>query len=306
MRSIIQMIITKPDVHSYLKNIMYFIAETDFSLGTFFGKIREALIRMGENFAEFIPQILLAIVLLFLGFVFAKLLSKVVGTLFARLGVDGLLEKSGVTAAMQRAGIKAASGEFIGKLLFWVAMLYVVKMAAQEASVKDVTDIIVSILGFMPNAITAALIMVVGFLVADIIKNAVFESLNTAGLSYARTLSKIIFGFIFILVLTVALAQVNIQTELLNATVKIILCAMGLALALCLGLGLKGIALSIVSGVYSRDIYKIGTEIEFEGENMKVSGVGPVTTKLTRSDGGFVIVPNEKLINEPVRGRSAE
>jgi len=285
---------------------MYLATESGFSIGSFFGKIREALIKMAEDFAEFVPQLLLAIVLLFLGFVFAKILSKVVCTLFARLGVDGLLEKSGVTGVLQRAGIKAAPGEFIGKLLFWVAMLFVIKMAAQEASIKDISDIVLSIIGFMPNAITAALIMLVGFVVADIVRNAVYGGLNAAGLSYARTLSKVIFGFIFILVLTVALAQLNIETELLNATVKILLASLGLALALCLGLGLKGMAHSIVSGVYSRDIYDVGTEIEFEGESMKVAGVGPVTTKLTRPDGGFVIIPNERLISEPVRGRSVE
>jgi len=285
---------------------MHLLAQDSFSVSGFFSKIREALIKMTENFAEFIPQLLLALVLLFLGFVVAKLLARAVSTLFARLGIDALLEKLGVTGVLNRAGIKAAPGAFVGKLLFWIAMLFVIKMAAQEASIKDISDIVLSIIAFMPNAITAALIMLVGFIVADIVKNAVYGSLNAASLSYAQTLSKVIFGFIFILVLTVALAELNIQTELLNATVMIILGALGLALALCAGLGLKDMARSIVSGVYSRDIYKVGTEIEFEGENMKIAGVGPVTTKLTRADGGFVIVPNEKLITEPVRGRSAE
>ncbi len=158
----------------------------------------------------------------------------------------------------------------------------------------------------MPNAITSALIMLVGFVVADIIKNSVYSVLDSAGLEYARTLSKVLFGFIFILVLTVALDKINIQTELLNATVKIALASLGLALALSLGFGLKGMAHSIVSGVYSRDIYKVGTEIEFEGETVTVTGIGPVTTKLKRPDGGFVIVPNETLTTRPVRGRSAE
>lgn len=279
---------------------------TEFTFQKFFGDIKDALIKMAEDFADFIPKILLALVLLFLGFVFAKMLAKAVATAFARLGVDNLLERSGVTGVLQRAGIKAAPGAFLAKLLFWVTMLFVIKIAAQEASIKDISDIVISIIAFMPNAITAALIMLVGFVVADIIKNTVFSALNSAGLEYAQTLSKIIFGFIFILVLTVALAQINIETELLNATVIIILAALGLALALSLGLGLKGMAHSIVSGVYSRDIYKVGTEIEFDGETMTVSGVGPVTTKLKRSDGGFVIVPNEKLITEPVRGRSVE
>ena len=281
-------------------------ADSSFTVGSFFAKIKEALIKMSEDFAEFIPKLLLAGVLLFLGFVFAKVLAKLVSVAFARLGVDDLLEKSGVTGVITRAGIKAAPGEFIGKLLFWLAMLFVVKIAAQEASIKDLSDIVVSVITFMPNAITAAIILLVGFVVADLVKNAVFNGLNAAGLSYAETLSKVIFGFIFVLVLTVALAQLSIQTELLSATVKIILGSMGLALALCLGLGLKGMARNIVSGVYSRDIYQVGTEIEYDGEVMTVGGVGPVTTKLNRLDGGFVVVPNEKLINEPVRGRSVQ
>jgi small-conductance mechanosensitive channel len=278
----------------------------EFTFEKFFGDIRDALVKMAEDFADFIPKILLALVLLFLGFVFAKLVAKAVTTAFDKLGVDSLLERSGVSGVLNRAGIKATPGAFLAKLLFWVTMLFVIKIAAQEASIKDISDIVISIIAFMPNAITAALIMLVGFVVADIIKNTTRNSLEAAGLEYAQTLSKVIFGFIFILVLTVALAKINIQTELLNATVKIVLAALGLALALALGLGLKGMAHSIVSGVYSRDIYKIGTEIEYEGESVTIAGVGPVTTKLKRPDGGFVIVPNEKLITEPVRGRSVD
>lgn len=285
---------------------MYPIAATEFSFSGFYSEVRNALTEMMGNFAQFIPKLMLAIVLLVIGYLVAKLLAKVISTLFDKLGLDRLLEKSGFTAQLQRAGIKASPGAVIAKLLFWVAMLFVIKVAAQAASIEDISDIIIAIISFMPNAITAALIMLFGFIVADIIKNAVFTALNQLGLEYARTLSKIIFGFIFILILTVALAKINIQTELLNSTVQIILAALGLALALSLGLGLKRLAGSIVSGVYSRDIYKVGTVIEFEGEEMTIAGVGPVTTKLKRADGGFVIVPNEKLISEPVRGRSAE
>jgi len=183
-------------------------------------------------------------------------------------------------------------------------MLFVVKIAAQEASISDISDIVISIIAFMPNAITATIIMLVGFFIADITKNSVLTSLTAAGLEYAQTVSKLLFGFILIIVLTVALSQLNIQTELLNATVKIILSAVGLALALSLGLGLKDVAKNVVSGVYSRDLYKTGTEIEYDGEITTIAGIGPVTTKLQRSDGGFIMVPNDKLISEPVHGRS--
>ena len=285
---------------------MKLIAATEFSFSGFYYEVQSALLEMVNDFAQFLPKLLLSLILLIIGYAFAKLLAKLVSTVFSKLGLDNLLEKSGFTAQLNRAGIKAAPGAFAATLIFWLTMLFVIKVAAQAAAIQDITDIIIAIISFMPNAITAALIMLFGFIVADVIKNAVFNALDQMGLEYARTLSKIVFGFIFILILTVALAKINIQTELLNATVQIILGALALALALSLGLGLKRMAGSIVSGVYSRDIYKVGTEIEFEGETMTISGVGPVTTKLKRSDGGFVIIPNEKLISEPVRGRSVE
>ncbi len=285
---------------------MTVIAATDISVSAFFHEVQSALTEMLHDFAQFLPKLLLALVLLIIGYGLAKVVSKLISLIFQKCGINNLLERSGFTAQLQRAGIKSSPGTFAATLAFWLMMLFVIKIAAQSASIQDISDIIIAIISFMPNAITAALIMLFGFIVADIIKNAVFNALDRMGLEYARTLSKIIFGFIFILILTVALSKINIQTELLNATVKILLGSLALALAISLGLGLKRMAGSIVSGVYSRDIYKTGTEIEIDGETVTIAGIGPVTTKLKRQDGGFIIVPNEKLISEPVRGRSVE
>lgn len=283
------------------------IASTpEFSFSSFFDEVRAALTEMVNDFAQFLPKLMLAAILLLIGYILAKAISKIIRIIFDKLGVNGLLERSGFTAQLQRAGIKATPGGAAATLIFWLTMLFVVKIAAESASIKDISDIIIAIISFMPNALTAGLIMLFGFIVADLIKNAVFSALDQMGLEYARTLSKIVFGFLLILILTVALSKINIQTELLNATVKILLGALALALALSLGLGLKRMAGSIVSGVYSRDIYKVGTELEFEGETVTISGIGPVTTKLKRKDGGFVIIPNERLISEPVRGRSVD
>ena len=285
---------------------MTFLASTEFSLSGFLTELKAALTDMMNDFAQFLPKLLLASILLLIGYALAKILSRTIRAIFEKLGVNNFLERSGFASQLQRAGIKASPGSFAATVAFWLTMLFVVKIAAQSASIQDISDIVIAIISFMPNALTAALILLFGFIVADVIKNAVFNALDQMGLEYARTLSKVLFGFIFILILTVALSKINIQTELLNATVQILLGSLALALALALGLGLKRLAGSIVSGVYSRDIYKVGTELEFEGETMTVAGIGPVTTKLKRQDGGFVIIPNETLVSQPIRGRSPE
>lgn len=261
---------------------------------------------MWEGIVNSLPNLIGGVAILLVGVFVAKFLRRLVGKTLEGLQFDTLLEKAGIAAIFNRLGLKGSPTEIIAKGMFWVVILFVVKNAADNLGVEDVTALIDSVMAFLPKVMTAGIIMLVGFMIADLIQNAVHAALDSLGLSYAKTLANILFGFVFVLVLTVALSQLGIETELLNSSVKIILAGLALALAICMGLGLKGLANSIVSGVYARDLYTVGTEIEYQQEQVKVAGVGPVTTKLQRRDGGFIIVPNEELINQAVRGRSAE
>ena len=211
-----------------------------------------------------------------------------------------------MASLLKKLGLNGSPSAIISKAVFWIIVLFIFKNAAGKLGIEDISNIIDSIMAFLPKVMVAGIIMLVGFMVADLVQNAVQRALDNLGLDYAKALANILFGFIFIIVLTVALSQLGIETELLNASVKIILAALGLGLAICLGLGLKGLANQIISGVYARDIYQVGTEIEYDNEPAKVAGVGPVTTKLQRQDGGFIMVPNHELVSKSVRGKSAD
>jgi len=263
---------------------------------------------MWEGIVNSLPNVIGGAAILIVGVFVAKFLRQLVGKTLEQLQFDSLLEKAGIAAIFGRLGLKGSPTEIIAKGIFWIVILFVVKNTADSLGVEDITALIDRIMAFLPKVMTAGIIMLVGFMVADLIQSAVRTALEAVGLEYAKTLANILFGFVFVLVLTVALSQLEIETELLNvnASVKIILGGVAAALAICMGLGLKRLANSIVSGVYARDLYVVGTEIEYHGENVKVAGVGPVTTKLQRLDGGFIIVPNEDLINQAIRGRSAE
>ena len=269
-------------------------------------RVKEALLEMGYGFADFLPKLIIALVLLIIGFIAAKIVRAVLASAFKKIKLDDLLNKIGIGQIFSKMGLSSGPAEFIPKLLYFIILLFVVKVAAEAAGIKDVSDLIVSILAFSPRVLTAIIIMLVGFIVSEVVSNAVERALDNVGLDYSKTLAKIVFGFVFILFLTVALPQLEIQTELLNATVKILLIGLATALALSLGLGLKSLAGDIVAGVYVRDLYKVGTEVEMDGEATKVAGVGPITTKLQRKDGGFIILPNHRLVSDEIRGRSAE
>ncbi|NNC87334.1 MAG: mechanosensitive ion channel [Akkermansiaceae bacterium] len=269
-------------------------------------RVMDALMDKVNQFAAFLPDLIIAVVLLVIGLIVAKIVRNVLTKVFTKIKLDDLLDKLGIGQLFGKMGIQSGPSEFLPKLIYLVILVVVIQVAAQAAGIEDVSELIGKILAFSPRVVTAIIILLVGFIVAELVSNAVERALDNFGLDYARTLAKILFGFIFILFLTVALPQLEIETELLNATVKIMLGGLAVALALALGLGLKALAHDIVAGVYVRDLYKVGTEIEVDDETATVAGVGPITTKLQRPDGGFFIIANHLLVSDKIRGRSAE
>ncbi len=281
-------------------------ARPPFTFQSFLDKLIGSFMDIADDIITGIPNIVIGLIILLVGFIVAVIVKKIIGAVLKGIKLDEMLNKAGMGEVFAKIGLKDGVSKPIGSLVFWVMMLFIFKMSAGLMGVVDITMIIDKIFAFLPKLLIASIIMLVGFIVADMLRNVVFKTLDNLGLEYGKALAGILFGFVFIMVLTVALSQLEIQTELLNASVKIVLASLGLGLAICLGLGLKQMACQIVSGVYARDLFQVGTTIEYEGEEVTVAGVGPVTTKLMKRDGGFIMVPNDDLISKPTKGRSAE
>ncbi len=262
-----------------------------------------AFTNMRNSAVEFLPKLVLALILFLVGYLVALFVRKVLVTVTQKVGFDKMCEKIGITEMLSRAGIRSPLTVILGKLVFWFLILFFLRSSADALQIKDISTALAGVLNFIPGGLTAIIILAVGYLVADLIKGMVFKKLEGMGLDYASTLANLIYGLVFIMVLTVALDQIGISTELLNSAVKIVLTAGALAVALAMGLGLKGLAQSIVSGVYARDLYRPDSTIVYEGDEAKVVAVGPVTTRLRKVNGEFIMVPNSQLVSEVVRGK---
>lgn len=271
----------------------------------FVDQLLDIFIGMKDSLMKALPDLFIAIIIVVVGAIVATIIKFIVTKVLKGIKFDELLKNAGLGDILGKAGMKNGATPVIGKLIFWVIMLFMIKSAADKMGVEDISNIITSLMNFLPKLAISVIILLVGTMVADIIKNAVFNTLDNYGLDYAKALAGIVFGFVFVIVLTVALSQLAIDTELLKDSVKIILASLGLGLSICLGLGLKGLANQIISGVYARDIYKVGTIINLDGVEAKIAGVGPVTTKLIAPE-GFIIIPNNELVNYRVIGKSAE
>lgn len=187
--------------------------------------------------ASFVPQLLAALVLLFLGWLLANVVRTGVMKLLDVLRFDSLAEKTGIEAFLKQGNLDLSLSRLLAKLAYWIIIFVVIVTVANSLGLHMVADLFNKVVFYIPNIIVAILVLVFGVLVARFINRMVFAYLNNIGVQGALTISTLSEYATIIFVVFVALEQLEIGTNLLTAAFQIGFGAIGLALALAFGLG---------------------------------------------------------------------
>jgi small-conductance mechanosensitive channel len=196
--------------------------------------------------AAFVPQLLAALVLLFLGWILANIVRSAVGKVLDTLKFDELGKKTGIEAFMRQGNIDLTLSRLIANLVYWIILLVVIVTVANSLGLTTVAELFNKVVFYLPNIIVAVLVLVFGVLVARFINRLVFAYLNNMGVEGALTLSTLAEYAVIIFVVFVALEQLQIGTHLLISAFQIGFGAVGLAMALAFGLGGKDWAASVI------------------------------------------------------------
>ncbi len=187
--------------------------------------------------AAFVPQLLAALVLLFLGWILANIVRSAVGKVLDTLKFDELGKKTGIEAFMRQGNIDLTLSRLIANLVYWIILLVVIVTVANSLGLTNVAELFNKVVFYLPNIIVAVLVLVFGVMVARFINRLIFAYLNNMGVDGALTLSTLAEYAVIIFVVFVALEQLQIGTHLLISAFQIGFGAIGLALALAFGLG---------------------------------------------------------------------
>jgi Mechanosensitive ion channel, conserved TM helix len=243
----------------------------------------------------FTPRLLAVLVIMVVGYTVSALLRRLAAAVLRRVGFDDASRRIGVRALLDRAGIAATASEVIGSLVFWLFLLTFLISAAETLGLHNVSLTIDALVRYLPNVIGAAVIAVVGLMVAHFLRDAVRAGTASLGVEYSGGVSGIIYVMLIVIVVSLAVGQLRIQTELFNRVVEIVLVTSGGALGLALGLGTRDIARHLVTGAYARELFRPGTELSIGEDTGTVDEVGPLFTRLAGHDGRHLYVPNGRL-----------
>ncbi|KPM31536.1 Hypothetical protein I595_2023 [Croceitalea dokdonensis DOKDO 023] len=171
---------------------------------------------------EFMPATIGAILILVIGWFVAGILKRLTSKLIKKTGIDDRMKSDKVTLS-----------KFIGKLIYFLAMIFVFMLALEKLGMQSVLDPVKNLLdgflAFIPNIIGAGLVGYIGYMLASVVAELVGMSSGTIqkfvpklGISedfdVIGVLKKIVFIFIFIPLLISALNILNMDAISVPAT----------------------------------------------------------------------------------------
>ena len=158
--------------------------------------------KLTASFGESLSGVIAAVLILIIGWFIAGVIKRVTTKLIKRTGVDDKLKNG---------SLKISS--FIGKLLYFLVMIFVFMLALGKLGLTDVLDPIKNLLNgftnYIPNIIGAGLVAYIGYMLATIVSELVELSGDTIqkltpklrlpdNIDLVKILKKVVFIFIFI------------------------------------------------------------------------------------------------------------
>jgi small-conductance mechanosensitive channel len=179
-------------------------------------------------------------------------------------------------------------------------LLFVFLLAAAESlGLIGITETLNSLVGYLPNVLAAALILLLGSLIAQVVGEALGKMSTQAGVAAGSALGQVVRYTLLVFTIILALGQLGIQTDLLIIAASALLVAITLALALAFGFGSRDLARNIMAGYHARDAFQEGQKLSVRDHSGVLVSIGTVKSVL-KTRKGMVSLPNSVLTEEEV------
>lgn len=198
---------------------------------------------LADGVIGFVPLLVVAIIIIILGWVVGAALSKVIEQIVRAIKLDKALAAAGLDALSSKAGFRLNSGRFLGELIKWFTIVVFLVAAFEILGLSQVNQFLQGVvIGYIPQVIAAILILLIAVVLADVLQKTVIASAKAANLSAANFLGSITKWAIIVFAILAALFQLGIGATFIQTLFTGFIVALSLAFGLAFGLGGRGAA----------------------------------------------------------------
>jgi flagellar biosynthesis protein FliQ len=195
--------------------------------------------------AIFLPKLLLALFVVLVGWLLAKVVRFAVERALRAINFSVLTERAGTDNFLQQAGMRGDTTTLFGLLAFWVVILAALIIAFNGLGLTYITDLLQRAVLFTPKLLVAMLLVIFGSYCARFVGNAVLSYCSDAQIPDGDVLARIVRYLIMTLV--------EIGGDIVQRAFLVILAGLMLAFALAFGLGGKNWAAAMLQRWWPQD-----------------------------------------------------
>lgn len=212
----------------------------------------QALQDLWIGFLYAVPKLIGATLIFLVGWVVSGWVGWVVAKALNWLKFNQLFAKGQWDEALAKAGIKPDISEFIGQVCRWILVITFMLSAVEILGLSQFSLFLSDVVAWLPNVITAVLIMVVTVVVAEIVEKVVVAAVAKAKIRATHTVALLVRWPIYTFALLAILIQLGIAPSLIEILFTGIVATLVIALGLALGLGGKDLAKEIMEDLYHK------------------------------------------------------
>ncbi|GIF70316.1 hypothetical protein Ais01nite_83510 [Asanoa ishikariensis] len=214
--------------------------------------IGDALTDMWRSVLLFVPKALAFLAILLVGYLIARVVRKLVDALLTRVGFDRAVRRSGIGERLDRSRYDAS--DILARLAYYAILLFALQLAFGIWGPNPISDLISAVVGWLPKAFIAIVILVVATAIASAVRDLIGGALG--GLSYGRLIATVVWVFIVGLGVIAALNQVGIATTVTQPVLVAVLATVAGILIVGVGGGL----IRPMQGRWERWLDRVATE----------------------------------------------
>jgi hypothetical protein len=253
-------------------------------------KLRHTFDVLWQEMIDILPTILIGILVLIGGWLFAKFLSKIVFRLLDRSKDSKLAKTLSLGDISERLQVEISFPLLISKVVYWVIFLFFIVGAAEIFGWHNVSSELSAFISYLPKVLSALLIFALGYTIANFLRNSVKSITKSMGIGLGNFIGEFLFYFLILIVSLTSMAQAGLDTTLISSQMYIIVGAASLTVVIALGLGAKEVVTDLLKNYYNRGVLNEGDWVRYadlEGEIDQITK----TSVIIKSASEKVVIP---------------
>lgn len=203
-----------------------------------------SLADMWAQFASFLPNLIAALIVFFVGWAISVAAGRLVEKMLAVLRINQAFERlRGLKTAAERAGLHLNISLLVGEIVKWFLIIVTLLAATDILGLDEISFFLTAVLLYIPNVVVASLILIIAVVLSSFVYRAVEASITAAGFGSATVVATISKWAIIVFAVLAALTQLNVAVALIQTIVTAFFAMLALAGGLAFGLGGKEVAM---------------------------------------------------------------